>query len=98
MVYDAPVLVYLQLKMWICLFIKVEKCSSFPEDICYLDAFTNICIAINSNLLDKNRTQDKIKYHIQHESWLRWIVIKQISYKENYFLFIYPEINVASTF
>ena len=39
-------------------------------------------IAINSSLLDKNRTQDKVKYHIQHErSWLRRIVMKQVNYK-----------------
>ena len=39
-VYDVAVLVYVQLKMWVCLFtkhvlFKVEKCSSFPEDTHY---------------------------------------------------------------
>ena len=33
----------------------------------------------NFNLLDKNCTQEKIKFHIQHEeSWLRWIAIEQV--------------------
>ena len=33
----------------------------------------------NFNLLDKNCTQEKLKFHIQHEeSWLRWIAIEQV--------------------
>ena len=32
----------------------------------------NLWIAINSNLLDKNRTQDKVKCHIQHERTWHW--------------------------
>ena len=41
------------------------------------ECFSNICIAINSNLFDKNRTQGNVKCHIQHEeSWLRSIVIE----------------------
>ena len=36
---------------------------------------------MNSNLLGKNCTQKKVRCHIQHEeSWLRWIVIKQVNY------------------
>ena len=31
------------------------------------ECFCNLCIAVNSNLLDKNRTQDKVKCHIQHK-------------------------------
>ena len=30
------------------------------------ECFCNLCIAINYNLLDKTRTQDKIKCHFQH--------------------------------
>ena len=46
MVYDVAVLDYLQLKMWVCLFtkhvlFKVEKCSSFAEDIVIFILFTN---------------------------------------------------------
>ena len=41
-----------------------------------------ICITINSNLLDKNCTQDKVKCHIQYErSSLRWIVIEHVNYE-----------------
>ena len=44
--------------------------------------FVIFVIAINSKLLDKNRTQDKVKCHIQHErSWLRWIVTEQLNYE-----------------
>ena len=47
----------------------------------------------NSNAYDKNRTQDNIKYQIQHEeSWLEWIVIEQINYKQHYFWFILERI------
>ena len=36
----------------------------------------------NSNLFDKNCTQENVKCHIQHEeSWLGWIVIEQVNYK-----------------
>ena len=31
------------------------------------ECFCNICIAINSNLFDKSRTQDNVKCHIQDE-------------------------------
>ena len=44
--------------------------------------FCNLCIAINSNLFDKNRTQHNIKCHIQHEgSWLWLIVTEKVNYK-----------------
>ena len=44
----------------------------------------------NSNLFDKNCAQEYVKCHIQHkESWLRWILIEQVSY---YFPFVFPEI------
>ena len=34
--------------------------------------FCNFCILINTNLLDKNRNQSKVKCHIQYEgSYLR---------------------------
>ena len=43
----------------------------------------------NSNLFDKNCAQEQVKCHIQHEeSWLRWIVNKQVNY---YFSLIFPE-------
>ena len=29
--------------------------------------FCNLCITINPNLFDKNRTQDILRCHIQHE-------------------------------
>ena len=36
----------------------------------------------NSNLFDRNGTQENVKCHTQHEdSWLRWIVIEQVNYK-----------------
>ena len=36
----------------------------------------------NSNLFEKNCTQENVKYNIQHkETWLRWILIEQIHYK-----------------
>ena len=61
------------------------------------DCFS-ICIAINSNLLDKSCTQDKVKCYIQHkESCLRWIIIEQVNYKEHYYLLLFPEINFART-
>ena len=46
----------------------------------------------NSNLFEKNRTQDNVKCHIKHEErWLRWIVIELVNYKWHYFSFIFPE-------
>ena len=51
---------------------------------------------MNSNLFDKSCTQENVKFHIQHEeSWLRWIVIEQVSYKQHYFPLIFPERNCA---
>ena len=36
----------------------------------------------NSNIFDKNCTQENIRCNIQHEeSWRRWIVIEQVKYK-----------------
>ena len=50
----------------------------------------------NSNLFDKNRTQDNVKCHIKHdERWLRWIVIELVNYKWHYFSLILPERNFA---
>ena len=44
----------------------------------------------NSNLFDKNCTQENIKCHIQHEEiWLRWVVIEQVNYKKHYSAYIY---------
>ena len=35
---------------------------------------------------DKTCTQENVKCQIQHEdSWLRWIVIEQVNYKQYYF-------------
>ena len=49
----------------------------------------------NSNLFDKNCTQENVKCHIQHEeSWLRLIAIEQVNY---YFPLIFPERNCART-
>ena len=43
----------------------------------------------NSNLFNKNCTQENVKCHIQHEEiWLRWIVIEQINYKKHYSAYI----------
>ena len=39
------------------------------------ECFCNLCIAINSNLLDENRTQDSIQ---NDRSWLKWIAIGRI--------------------
>ena len=47
-----------------------------------LAIFTLLQEAKNSNLFDKNRTQESVKRHIQHEeSWLGWIVIEHVNYK-----------------
>ena len=52
----------------------------------------------NSNLFDKNCTQENVKCHIEHEgSWLRWIVIEQVNCKWHDFLLIIPERICAGT-
>ena len=46
------------------------------------ECFCNLFIVVNSNLFDKNRTQDEVKCHIQHGgSLLRSIVSEQANYK-----------------
>ena len=46
------------------------------------ECFCNLCIAVSSNLFDKDRTQYNVKWHIQQEgSWLSWIVTEQVKCK-----------------
>ena len=50
----------------------------------------------NPNLLDKNCTQENVKCHIQHEeSWLRGIIIEQITSKTTCRLYFLEEIVLA---
>ena len=60
----------------------------------------NLCIAMNSSLLDKNCTQDKVKCHIQQ--WKNLTKMNRNKTRKSqvtllYFLLIFPERNFVHT-